>query len=78
MLNQQTFVASVDHRASKMDCKPQARVIPNLAGSKPNWVDLREHLMKVGHGDIVLIEDSCDTMTHMSLTHLRDHFLRFK
>ena len=59
-----TFVPSVDHVTSKITPQTKAIFIPNLAGSKPNWVDLREHLMKVGRGDIVLIEDSCDTMTH--------------
>ena len=59
-----TFVPSVDQVTAKITAGTKAIFIPNLAGSKPNWIALRDHLSKIGRQDIALIEDSCDTMTH--------------
>ena len=59
-----TFVPSVEQVVSKITANTKAIFIPNLAGSKPDWLGLRDHLVNVDREDIVLIEDSCDTMTH--------------
>ena len=59
-----TFVPSVDHVVSKITSKTRAIFIPNLAGSKPDWAALRAYIDTTGRKDIILIEDSCDTMTH--------------
>ena len=59
-----TFVPSVDQVTSKITAATRAIFIPNLAGSKPDWDALRSHINQIGREDIVLIEDSCDTMTY--------------
>lgn len=59
-----TFVPSVAQVVAKITDRTKAIFIPNLAGSKPDWVGLRDHLVKTAREDIVLIEDSCDTMTY--------------
>lgn len=59
-----TFVPSVSQVMEKITEKTKALFIPNLAGSKPNWAGLKLECEKIGRSDIVLIEDSCDTMTY--------------
>ena len=39
-------------------------MIPNLIGSKVDWKELKKRLKEMGRSDIILFEDSCDTMTH--------------
>lgn len=41
----------------------KAIIIPNLIGNKPNWAGLRAALNIKGREDIILIEDSADTIT---------------
>jgi CDP-6-deoxy-D-xylo-4-hexulose-3-dehydrase len=45
---------------------PQVKVImlPNLIGNKPNWKRLKQEIKLLGREDIILIEDSADTVTH--------------
>ncbi len=43
-------------------------MIPNLIGNKPNWKALKEGLAAMGREDIILIEDSADTVTHTAET----------
>jgi CDP-6-deoxy-D-xylo-4-hexulose-3-dehydrase len=59
-----TFVPSVKQTIDKVTSETKALFIPNLAGSKPDWESLRSELKAMSREDIVLIEDSCDTMTH--------------
>ena len=59
-----TVVPSVDQVMEKITSKTKAIFVPNLAGSKPNWAELRMRCEAIGRRDICLIEDSCDTMTH--------------
>lgn len=59
-----TFVPSTAQVAEKITPATKAIFIPNLAGSKPDWQNLRKHLQSISREDICLIEDSCDTMTH--------------
>mmetsp|Transcript_7438 Transcript_7438/g.33609 ORF Transcript_7438/g.33609 Transcript_7438/m.33609 type:complete len:421 (+) Transcript_7438:121-1383(+) len=59
-----TFVPSVDQVMEKVTSKTKAIFVPNLAGSKPDWKELRVRCEAIGRRDICLIEDSCDTMTH--------------
>jgi CDP-4-dehydro-6-deoxyglucose reductase, E1 len=42
----------------------KAIMIPNLIGNKPNWSLLRSELKAIGREDIILIEDSADTITY--------------
>lgn len=59
-----TFVPSVTQVMEKVTERTKALFIPNLAGSKPDWSALKRECGKIGRSDIVLIEDSCDTMTY--------------
>jgi len=59
-----TFVPNVCEVLEKITPKTKVIMLANLAGSKPDWKGLREGLKKLSREDIVLIEDSCDTMTY--------------
>jgi CDP-6-deoxy-D-xylo-4-hexulose-3-dehydrase len=38
-------------------------MLPNLIGNKPDWAWLRSHLKAINREDIILLEDSCDTIS---------------
>jgi CDP-6-deoxy-D-xylo-4-hexulose-3-dehydrase len=54
-----TYVPSVEQICEKITKNTKVILLPNLIGSKPDWSKIRE---KVGT-DIVLFEDSADTIT---------------
>jgi len=54
-----TYVPTAEQVYEKITDKTKVILIPNLIGSKPDWVKIRE---KVG-SHIVLFEDSADTIT---------------
>jgi hypothetical protein len=37
-------------------------MVPNLIGNKPNWSMLRTQLNRIDRDDIIIIEDSADTL----------------
>ena len=39
-------------------------MIPNLIGNKPDWKAIKDGLVAMGREDIILIEDSADTVTY--------------
>ncbi|MDP7024600.1 MAG: DegT/DnrJ/EryC1/StrS family aminotransferase [Kiritimatiellia bacterium] len=41
----------------------KAVMLPNLIGNKPDWAGIRSGLNEMGREDIILIEDSADTLT---------------
>jgi CDP-6-deoxy-D-xylo-4-hexulose-3-dehydrase len=53
-----TYVPNVDQVCAKITDKTKVIILPNLIGSKPNWVEIRKNV-----GDIILFEDSADTVT---------------
>lgn len=55
-----TYVPSVEQVIGKVSANTRAIMLPNLIGNKPDWETLRKMLPS----DIVLIEDSADTITH--------------
>jgi len=55
------YVPSVEQVMAVVTPRTKAIFIPNLIGSKPDWSELRRRLEG---RPIVLIEDSCDTITH--------------
>lgn len=63
-----TYVPSLDQIAEKITSETKVIMIPNLIGNKPDWKSIREHLISIGRNDIVLIEDSADTMTYTEET----------
>jgi CDP-6-deoxy-D-xylo-4-hexulose-3-dehydrase len=42
----------------------KAIMVPNLIGNKPDWKLLRSELKRINREDIILIEDSADTITY--------------
>lgn len=58
-----TYVPSLQQIAEKITSQTRVIMIPNLIGNKPDWKAIRNHLISIGRNDIVLIEDSADTMT---------------
>jgi CDP-6-deoxy-D-xylo-4-hexulose-3-dehydrase len=59
-----TYVPSVEQVVSKITNNTKVIMIPNLIGNKPDWKKLREYITSIGRSDIILIEDSADTMTY--------------
>eukprot|EP00762_Andalucia_godoyi_P008044 ANDGO_03475.mRNA.1 Lipopolysaccharide biosynthesis protein RfbH len=60
-----SFVPTLQQMLAVLTPKTKAFFIPNLGGNKPDWKGLHEELVRLGRrDDIVLIEDSCDTITH--------------
>jgi len=58
------YVAQVDEVLAAIDDEVKVLMLPNLIGNKPNWKLIKEGLMSIGREDIILIEDSADTVTH--------------
>jgi len=58
-----TYVPSVEQIINAITDKTKAIMVPNLIGNKPNWSMLRTQLTRIGRQDIILIEDSADTVT---------------
>jgi CDP-6-deoxy-D-xylo-4-hexulose-3-dehydrase len=54
---------SVDQILAELTPATKVCMIPNLLGNKIDWKSLRARLAELGRGDVVLIEDSCDTIT---------------
>ena len=58
-----TYVPHVSEIISLVDDDVKVIMLPNLIGNKPNWKLLKDCLIEIGREDIVLIEDSADTVT---------------
>lgn len=54
------YVPTVDQVLAVVTPKTRCILIPNLAGSKIDWTELRARVPR----DVVLFEDSCDTITY--------------
>lgn len=63
-----TYVANVDEVLSVITDDVKVLMLPNLIGNKPNWKKIKEGLITMGREDIILIEDSADTVTHTTET----------
>lgn len=59
-----TYVPSVSQIIDLVDNTIKVIMIPNLIGNKPDWKSLKQSLTDMGRTDIILIEDSADTITH--------------
>jgi len=62
------YVAQVDEVLAAVTDEVKVLMIPNLIGNKPNWKALKDGLVAMGREDIILIEDSADTVTHTAET----------
>ena len=58
-----TYVPSVEQILEAITDKTKAIMVPNLIGNKPNWTMLKTQLSRLGREDIIIIEDSADTVT---------------
>ena len=59
-----TYCVNTEVLLSRVDEDVKALMIPNLIGNKPDWKAIKEGLVKMGREDIILIEDSADTVTY--------------
>ena len=59
-----TFVPSVEQVVEKITARTKVIMLPNLIGNTPDWKALRERIGVMGRSDIVLIEDSADTLVY--------------
>lgn len=59
-----TYVPSVDQVMEKVTEQTKLIILPNLIGSKPDWVELRKRITDINRTDIILFEDSADTVTY--------------
>jgi CDP-6-deoxy-D-xylo-4-hexulose-3-dehydrase len=59
-----TYVANVDEVLSVITDDVKVLMLPNLIGNKPDWKAIKDGLVAMGREDIILIEDSADTVTH--------------
>jgi CDP-6-deoxy-D-xylo-4-hexulose-3-dehydrase len=62
------YVPSVSQIFEKVTSETRVLMIPNLIGNTPDWKGIREKLIEIGRDDIVLIEDSADTLIHTQYT----------
>jgi CDP-6-deoxy-D-xylo-4-hexulose-3-dehydrase len=58
-----TYVPSVDTIINLITDDIKIIMLPNLIGNKPDWPTLKAKLLEIGREDIILIEDSADTIT---------------
>ena len=59
-----TYVVNVDEVLGVITDDVKVLMLPNLIGNKPDWKKIKEGLIVMGREDIILIEDSADTVTH--------------
>lgn len=59
-----SYVPSVSQVMNMVNDSTKVIMLPNLIGNKPDWKTLRNSLIDINREDIVLIEDSADTITH--------------
>jgi CDP-6-deoxy-D-xylo-4-hexulose-3-dehydrase len=59
-----TYVSNVKDILDAITDDVKALMIPNLIGNKPDWKAIKEGLIAIGREDIILIEDSADTVTY--------------
>jgi len=59
-----SYVPSVNQILELITHDIKVLMLPNLIGNKPDWKTIKTELTKIGREDIILIEDSADTITH--------------
>lgn len=58
-----TYVPYIEQILALVDEDVKAIMVPNLIGNKPDWKTLKESLRLINREDIIIIEDSADTVT---------------
>lgn len=59
-----TYCANVKEVLSAITDDVKVLMVPNLIGNKPDWEAIKNGLITIGREDIILIEDSADTVTN--------------
>ena len=59
-----TYCANAKEVLAAITDDVKVLMIPNLIGNKPDWKAIKDGLVAIGREDIILIEDSADTVTH--------------
>jgi CDP-6-deoxy-D-xylo-4-hexulose-3-dehydrase len=59
-----TYVSSLTQVFDKITDDVKGIMLPNLIGNTPDWKAIRNHLKVIGREDIVLLEDSADTLVN--------------
>jgi CDP-6-deoxy-D-xylo-4-hexulose-3-dehydrase len=59
-----TYVPSVKQVLEQVTPDTKVIMLPNLIGNTPDWKALRQTLTDMNRSDILLIEDSADTLVH--------------
>jgi len=62
------YVPSVEQVFAKVTPNTRVIMLPNLIGNTPDWKAIRDKLVEIRREDIILIEDSADTMTNTPYT----------
>ena len=62
------YVPSVEQVFARVTPDTRVIMLPNLIGNTPDWKAIREKLVELGREDIILLEDSADTMTNTPYT----------
>lgn len=62
--NLTSYVPDIEDILNKVTPDVKAIMVPNLIGNKPDWDSLKHGLDSIGRDDIVVIEDSADTVTN--------------
>jgi len=65
-----TYVPTIEDIIAVIDSDVKAIMVPNLIGNKPDWKTLRSELKRIGREDILVIEDSADTITYTEETNV--------
>lgn len=63
-----SYIPNVEDILSLITDDVKVIMIPNLIGNKPDWSRLKSELINIGREDIILIEDSADTITYTEET----------
>jgi CDP-6-deoxy-D-xylo-4-hexulose-3-dehydrase len=59
-----SYVAIIEQVINAITPDVKVIMLPNLIGNKPDWKKLKNDLKYLGRPDIILIEDSADTVTY--------------
>jgi CDP-6-deoxy-D-xylo-4-hexulose-3-dehydrase len=63
-----SYVPTIADIIAIIDSDVKAIMVPNLIGNKPDWKTLRSELKRIKREDIIVIEDSADTITYTEET----------
>jgi len=63
-----SYVPTVADIIDAIDDDVKAIMVPNLIGNKPDWDLLKTELIRISREDIIVIEDSADTITYTEST----------